>query len=266
MPSRAALAVLIALLNAGSARANTSLPLDPSQFTNPSQLIEGPIANGIITTVGQLADDRPYEPATPLGSSLGLDLGVELTLVKIPDAFNNALASVGMSQSFTVIPSIPLPKINIHKGWTNRADLGFSGVQYLNYKIYGGDLKLVVYNPDESEGGLTWALRFCYSYASIGFVTTNTYTPQILVSRKLEFADPYMGLGYQLVRGKIDFNVQVNSSVPSIPIDASGGGGAALGFVGVSMRMPGLGIRVTLEGAYNTGGASTMGTKVGIGF
>lgn len=257
---------LVAAVAPSRALASVSLPLDPSQFSNPSALIQGPIANGIVDTVGQLADDRPYEPATPLGNTLGLDIGVELTLIKIPDAFNNALASVGLNQPFTTIPSIPLPKLNIHKGWTDHVDLGFSGVQYLNYKIYGGDLKFVVYNPDESEGGLTWALRFCYSYANVGFVTTNTYTPQILISRKLVFADPYMGVGYQVVRGKIDFSFTPNSSIPAQEISASGSGSAGLGFVGLSMRMPGLGVRVTLEGAYNTGGASTLGTKVGIGF
>ena len=41
---------------------------------------------------------------------------------------------------------------------------------------------------------------------------------------------------------------------------------AQFGFVGLSAKIPIVGVRITLEGAYNTGGASTLGTKIGVAF
>ena len=245
-------------LGSAVARADSQLPLDPSQFADLNQLLSPTITNGFVTTVGLLSAHRPYEPATGLGTSFGVDIGIEVTLVKIPKAFNDALAAAGTSQSLSDIPSIPVPKISIHKG-----DLGFSGVQYLNYKIYGGDVKLVVSNPTE---GPTWALRFNYTWSAIGFVFAKTYEPQLLISRKLDFADPYIGFGYQVVRGKISADINFADGIPSQHIEGSGGGTAAQFLCGLSMRIPGLGVRLTMEGAYNSAGASTLGTKVGVSF
>lgn len=244
------------------AQAQVDLPFDPSLFSEISELVVGDAPEVIIRSVGLATDHRPYEPATPLGTSIGLDLGIEATLVKLPDEFSTALQNAGLT-STTAPPSIPLPRILIHKGIGNRVDIGLSWIGYRDYKIYGGDFKVVLSKPDE---GLTWALRLNYARSKISFVKTQTFTPQLLVSRKLAFADPYMGIGYQWSKGSITVPIPLPAPFDSLTQDvtAEATGKSFMSFLGVLFVLGPTGIRIGLEGSYNASGHHTLGTKVGL--
>ncbi len=91
----------------------------------------------------------------------------------------------------------------------------------------------------------------------------------------MEFADPYLGIGYQIVSGEVLLEIptpegltaeQAALGIPSEigPFPASGG--AFLAFFGVSFRPPNLGLKLVLEGSYNSYGAHSLGIKFGFGF
>jgi hypothetical protein len=249
------------------ARALGLLPFDPSLLADSSQA--DAVLKPIIKTVGIYGDHRPYEPATPLGIHAGVDISVEATLVKLPD---DLLALQGNSSSATAVP-LPSLKLHLHKGLGEFVDIGGSMIMLSGSHIYGADLKVVIAQPAE---GPTWALRLCYASTSLaltgisfdtlsvsGNISTSTLTPQILISRELDFADPYLGIGYEYVQGSA-------SVTPPAPIPTQQLGSATassfMAFTGVSIRIPRTGVRLTLEGSYSSAGMDTLGTKIGFSF
>jgi hypothetical protein len=252
-------------LTVATARAS-GLPLDPSSFSNLPQLLQQEVVNPFVETVGLVVEQRPYEPATPLGGALGLDFGIEATLVRFPDEFRTALAEAGLNTSADSIQALPMAKLDVHKGLGDYFDVGGSAILYRGYRVLGVDAKAVVYNPEE---GVTAALRLCYAWSDMDFIQTRTLTPQFLVSRKLDFADPYIGIGYSFVNGKITLDAHdLDSSIPAglYTQSADGSGSAFEAFMGLSFRVPYLGLMLVVEGSYSSAGADTLGTKFGFSF
>lgn len=224
-------------------------------------------ATALIHMIGVATMHRPYEPATPLGTSAGIDFSVELTLVRISDATAAVLAENGLAAA-TSLGVIPVPKFHLHKGISDRMDVGFSGVYYQSYMMWGLDAKLVVFQPEE---GPTWAIRFAYSTSDFGLVSAKNMMPQIVVSKAMTFADPYIGMGYEYSWGSVHFEhpVTVIEGLPpgTIIYDHSGVGGTSfVGFVGLGLRLAQKGLRLTVEGSYNSEGMNTLGTKIGFVF
>ena len=241
------------------------LPVDPSQFGNFLNLMNQATVDTFIRTVGIYADQRPYQPATPLGLLFGFDAALEVTLMKIPDDFAAAVQTA--SGSNIALPVLPLPRLQVHKGLGDHMDVGLSYIGYQGYVIYGGDVKFVLWNDEETP---TWAMRLCYSHSNVGFLTTTTWTPQLLISRKLDFADPYIGVGYEMVNGTLTATtdpVQVAVlQALGVPSSLSGGGQAFMAFLGVGLRIPRVGLKLTIEGSYSPIGADTLGTTLGFSF
>lgn len=229
-----------------------SLPTDPSKFPDLNSLIAPPLATALVKTVGLLADHRPYQPATSLGSALGLDLGIEITGVRIPGDLATALSQYGVN--ITPPPMIPLPRLMLQKGFGDRAEMGASAIKYKEYRVYGAHFKIVIAKPEE---GPTWALRLNAAWAKIGIVSTQTITPQILISRKMDFADPYLGAGYQMVTGEVAI------SYFGFTARREAQAAASMAFMGVKFRSDLAKVFLTMEGAYNSGGAHTLGTALG---
>ncbi len=243
-------------------------------LSNLPGLLSGEVATVVVKTFGLAFDHRPMEPATPLGNALGFDIGIEATLIQTGNQLTDILSSKGID-----IPSIPvLPAVkmlNIHKGLSDIFDIGFSVFTYQNYLIWGVDAKLVVVN---SEEGATWAIRlgrnsvhvpagtvdFGAANLSVDFDVV-TWTPALVISKKLDFADPYIGFGYQYATGAV--NLTTNSGTTDPGLDSVvGTGGGFLAFLGLSLRPPNLGLRLTLEGAYSSAGFNSLGTKIGFSF
>jgi hypothetical protein len=244
-------------------RANALGLPDPSVLSNPDALGLGGLPNEAIKTVGIAFDNRAYQPATPLGTS-GVDLSVEATAVRVPDSFKAALVQAGFGDA-SQIPILPSPKLSLHKGLSDRTDIGGSLIALRDYMVVGGDIKVTLNDP-ELEGP-TFALRLSYNYAKLGFVIAHTYSPQILMSRKMEFADPYIGLGYQYARGSVQYNFE--TSIPGVVVPLgpfAGAGGGAVAFLGVGLRPPHIGLKLTIEGSYSTIQAHALGLKFGFSF
>jgi hypothetical protein len=251
------------------------LPGLEGALSDVTSLLNEQFAKPFVTTFGLVFDHRAYEPATPLGTKIGVDLGVEVTLVQLPTSMRDSFAAQGLDfSSLTFLPSAKI--LNFHKGWTDSVDLGTSIFWFQQYRIWSVEMKVVVFNPEE---GLTWAVRlsrtalsipigsidFFGQSASFGIATT-TWTPQLVVSRKLNFADPYIAVGYQYATGGI--NIEGADEIRQIlgiePVSATGGGMIAV--LGLSLTPPNVGLRLTLEGAYSTAGFNSLGTKIGFSF
>ena len=253
---------------------------DVDSFEDPSSLIPDEIINVLVKSIGLGLDHRPYEPATPLGTFVGLDISAEVTLAQLPKDFAEVMDSAGGAGGGALpFGFIPSPKLHLHKGFTNRLDLGVSGLYYPGFLLLGGDAKLAVYMPEE---GPTWAIRLGYSYTSLGIITTHTWSPQILLSKKLHFTDPYIGVGYQYTYGTLELDLtealqgQVPEDAPpeiaeelenyDFVLSKDGSGSAFIGFLGLGIKLGPSGVRVSVEASYSTARVNTIGTKVGFNF
>jgi hypothetical protein len=176
---------------------------------------------------------------------------------------------------------VPSTKVHLRKGLGELFELGFSGLyapSTLPYVggsyFFGGDFKYVFFRPEES---FTAAIRASYNYIDLAInhsgynigIKTVTISPQLVISRKMNFADPYMGIGYQYTYGSIGATVPVPSiklvpgvSIAPISLSVTGKGSSVFFFGGVSLLSL-LRLRITVEGAYNPGGEDYIGTKFG---
>lgn len=263
--SRAAVLLSVACLPAKSFASGV---LDPSDFPDPNSLLTPSIVSAVVKSIGLATDHRAYEPATNLGTQLGLDIGIEATLSKLPPDFNAALIEAGSSGAN--VPFLPVPRLNLHKGMGNFADIGVSAIWYAGYKIIGYELKIPVFRPEE---GPNWAFRLSYTNCYLKVpsdvvleLSTKTFTPQLLISRPLEWAEPYLGVGYQYATGTLSLTVDLPEPLADQVSSATGRGSGFQAFTGVGMKIPHLGFKLTLEGSYSTAGASTLGTKFGFSF
>jgi hypothetical protein len=266
--ARLAWAILAGVLYS---RAHAAGPL-PDLSTDQGALLES-ISAELVKTVGIVFDHRPYQPATPLGTAAGVDLTIEATIAKVPQSFKDTMAGAGFS-GVANLPVLPSPKFHIHKGMGETVDVGGSLIIYQGYKIYGGDIKVALTDP-KLEGPVV-AGRLSYNYSNFSYVTANTWTSQLLMSRKMVFADPYVGVGYQYVVGKAELEIPLPDGVTPEMAELAGiqtaygpyrsTSGAFIAFCGVSIQPPNIGLKLVMEGSYNTATAHTLGIKVGFAF
>lgn len=245
-----------------------SLPIDPTQFTDPNSLLSDSTVKALVKTVGLLSDHRPYEPATGLKI---ISLGIEATFVKLPLDLKSELESSGLS-STNLPPAVPVPKAHFRIGLGGRADFGVSGIVFKGMRIVGGDFKFVLYEPEE---GLTWAMRVAYSVSSLLIVKSQTVSPHLLVSKRLAFAEPYLGIGAQFIKGSVTIPLEelIPSDLPpelaaaasdgEISKDSSGISGF-MSFMGLALNFGPVPIRLTMEGGYSSLGGNTLGVKFGV--
>jgi hypothetical protein len=261
-----------------------------SSATLPTLDISTSQASSFVKTVGLCMDNRFYLPANVIGSALGIDIGIEATLVQPPSDLGDTLGSLSASVSGSTtstavaVPFIPSIKLALHKSFGDRFQIGgsilpsTSAVPYIGGSILlGFDAQLVLYKPEE---GLTWAIRGSYNYnvltitqSSVGFsIKTNTISPQLVVSKRLDFAEPYAGAGFQYTWGSMQATATIPQSaslplvIAPITIGQTGQGSSPFFFLGLAMRIPYVGFKITMEGSYNPGGMNYMGAKIGFDF
>lgn len=267
-----------------------TIPDDLIPQIDLGSLIPEAPAKVILKTIGLMTRHRPYEAATPLGRS-GFDLGIEATLVKPPSDFISSLTSFANagsdSSSSTALPALPSVKLHLHKGINDSLDVGISGLYFPGVTFFGGDIKVVVFKPEE---GPTWAIRGGYStttidmsrfgkYGSIPLavqgvdlgtasvvIASKTFTAEVIASRKIDFADPYIGMGYEFTQGQLQIPVKLRvldtTQTLTSPTYRSNGGGA---FMGVDFRMFPIPARIALEGGYSFIGMHYLGLTAGLG-
>lgn len=258
-----------------------ALPLEASIsltsfLGNLQQLLSSTVATPVLQTLGQVLAHRAYEPATPMGPH-HFGLGIEATLVSVPPSTLNQIHQNSSGSLALALPSVKI--LNLHKGLSETMDLGFSLFYYTGFTFYGFDWKWAFYQPTE---GATWAFRLNYHVTKIflGTTTSNlgieidlnlktsSWAPELLISKKLDFADPYLGIGYRSVHGTLQVEAKnipaaLQLALPSSPSVSTGG---AYSFLGLSFVIPNLGLQWVLEGSYHWQGYHALGTKVGFCF
>lgn len=229
------------------------------------------IANEYLKLFAIYTVHRPYSGATSISTSNTFDLNVEATAVKIGDGLFKAIGSNGNNPEPPDVPAFPIAKLNLRRGFSENFDAGLSGLFIENQKIWGVDLKFVLYDPDE---GPSFALRLAYSYISIreAYVADcSTIAPEFVMSRRLTFAEPYLGVGMRFISGTIDIPIHdlVSSVVPvNVPdLQANGSAIDEYAFTGIYFRLLGAtGLRFGIEGSFDMSGYHTIGTVIGMGF
>jgi len=241
---------------------------------NPTDLggaLPDNVASAAIKTFGIYLAHRPYQGAKSIFDENGLDINFEVTLIHIGSGLADAMAANGMNSSnASSMPALPMAKIHIRKAISKTMDMGISGLYYDGQQSIGGDLKIVLNDPEDAEG-VTSAIRLGYTYASASAIylkDVHVYSPEFVVSRKLDTTEPYLGVGARYIVGTI----AVPFFLPPLPqphftIEKSGSGFTGFAFVGVQFKIFGpKGLIFGMEGAYDMSGFSSLGTLIGVAF
>ena len=167
-----------------------------------------------------------------------------------------------MSTSVLSVGVLPAPKVFLRKGFGPAVNIGASGLYYKGVSLIGGDVTWTLHEPEE---GVSWGFRVSYSSSNVLYAKTQTVRPEFLVSRALEFADPYLGIGAQIAWGTLTVDVE---PIPGFTqqITASGRAQSFVAFLGNKFRIPGLNLLIAVEGGYSSAGMSWLAARTGIGF
>lgn len=214
-------------------------------------------AEDLIKTIAVGADHRPYSSASPLGLAIGLEIGVDVTVIPVPSSFTNALQTVGNTAN---VPSaLPLPRLNIRKGLPFGIDLGFSYIGVDDNKIVGGDIQWAFLTKPALPNV---AVRASQTLARLGFITTRTTSIDVLASKKVGFLlDPYVGFGVQFASGELAY--AAGATLP-VGVEAKQSVTHPRLFVGLPIKL--VLFKLVAEYGYSFSGVSTYGGKFGFSF
>jgi hypothetical protein len=142
---------------------------------------------------------------------------------------------------------------------------------------------------DPEEEGLTWAVRLGFSRTGVDLthfglslpvnyqgvklgdagiqVSSQTFTPQLVAGRRLDFAEPYFGIGLEWTEGWIkaplNFPAFGISETLSTPRYSAVG---AIGFLGTTFHLPPTGLFLSMEMGWSSLGCHRMGVMIGASF
>ncbi len=241
--------------------------LDPTLLQQwASSVIPQNIANSLIMTASFYGIHRPYQGATSIYSYNSIDVYLEATMMKVGSALPNALSTYGLNTSqASSIPAIPNAKIHVRKAFGEWVDVGVSAIGYRGQTIIGGDVKIVLSDPEE---GPSYAFRFGYTHLNLPvlYTTSSSFAPELVTSRKLYFAEPYLGGGVRFCTGSVSVPLQLPLSTSPIYLTKSGSGWDEYLFTGIKFRLMGSqGLLLGLEGSFSFTGFHTLGLTAGIG-
>jgi len=225
---------------------------DLSSFTQSS-------VDSIVRTMVVGGSHRAYRPATNLGP-IGFDVGVEFTLITIPDAFKNAMALGGTDVS-TIPGSFPVPKLNVQKGLPWGIDLGASYISLAGTSVIGFNAQWRFLNNVALPAV---AVRAGYtSFTSSVFpVNSSSFKVDVVASKNLFLIDPYIGAGLELGSGQLN----VDTSALGLPgsVSASSSVSSPHFFIGLPLKL-GF-IQFVGEYDYSVVAGGTYGGKASFAF
>lgn len=249
---RKILGFLVPLLFAPTVQAQT---INPATFTG---LISSTVAT-LVETTAITGMHRPVASATPLGVTLGLEIGGDVALVLFPQAFKDALrigAGVANAPQF-----VPVPKISIRKGLPLGIDLGVSGIFYTGISVFGGDVQWAFLKGTGPLPAIS--VRGGYTYSQLFFLQTHVATVDALISKNLAVFDPYVGGGVQFVSGSI---VAPASIAATIPGGLSLSSTSLLGHVFGGFALKLFILKIIAEADYNFNGTIAAAGRVAFSF
>ena len=221
--------------------------------TTPGNLTNGAISDAI-RTVGIGADHRPYQSANPLGLVIGLDVGIDVTAVAVPQSFKNAMSLAGNTDK---VPDLVFaPRINLRKGLPWGIDVGTSFIGFDNARLFGIDVQYALLD-DKLPANL--AVRGSYNTAKLWYLKATTFAFDLVGSVKIPLiAEPYVGVGWQVGSGQVD--------IPATQLASGVSGNQSFSntrfFVGLPISFTIL--HLTFEYGYSTANISTYGAKVSL--
>jgi hypothetical protein len=202
---------------------------------------------------------RAFQPAASLGVAPGLDLGFEVIGIVIPDNFKTAI-SLATQQPTSQVPTVlPVPRLNIHKGFPFGVDLGFSYATYQQtFTVWGFDAQWNFLKASKAA----LAGRFNYGKSKLYFIETRNVTVDVLASVGLIVIEPYVGTGFQNWGGDLN----VSGATVGLPggVSASHSGSTGHVFAGVPLKL--LFLHITGELDYSFTGLTTYGGKLSFTF
>jgi hypothetical protein len=209
--------------------------------------------NSIMDTISLGADHRAYQSASALGIALGFDVGISVTVIPLPKEFQDGLDSIGVN-SFSMIP---LPRLSAHKGLPFGVNVGLSYVGgVLDAQIIGADIQYAVINNIALP---SVSVRGSFTSAQLGFISSTTYGLDVMASKNLLVADPYVGLGWRLGNSEVDFG---DAEIGDLETTRSISDGRLV--AGTALKFGP--VRFTPEVVMNFGGLVTYGAKLSFGF
>jgi len=168
-------------------------------FTNAAAATDAAVAD-LLKPVALGADERPLASGRELGTKLGLDAGVGLTVIAIPQSFKDALTLMGSTANFG--STFLLPRYMIRKGFPKRFDVSFSTLRYQQFDLIGADIQWSAIPQKGKRPAI--ALRAAYNQAAIDVVHTSTRSVDLVFSRNYRFIEPYIAVGYQMASGTLE--------------------------------------------------------------
>ena len=188
---------------------------------------------------------KALSPSEPLGIT-GFDVGIELTdtSLQYDDVFNIACGGCGVDH-------LAIPKLHLHKGLPMGFDVGlmYASSSNTNVSVTGFELRYA-----NIEGGITMpavATRLNYSkLEGVSSLTLENIGFDVSLSKGFAMITPYVGVGQNWVTSSASGFSDEDFTQSKF-------------FVGFNLNL-GL-LNFDLE-ADNTGGAQTLGAKVGFRF
>lgn len=171
-----------------------ALPAAAGDLPNLSSLSQEQF-RGLSEDLGAAFSYKGVTPATDLGL-WGFDIGVELssTNVKNTDAFRRAGNDVD---------TLFVPKVHIYKGLWAGFDIGgfIGGSTDVSGSVLGLDLRYAFLQ--ESATTPAFAVRLSGTRTDdIGDLTVQTYGIDLMLSKRLALATPYVGVGSVRIESK----------------------------------------------------------------
>ncbi len=213
-----------------------------------------PVAAGDLPTLGDLTQDqfrrlsedlgaalsyKGVTPATPLGA-LGFDVGIEVSATDIQNSDLFRLAG-NSAPDYIVVP-----RLHVYKGLPWGFDIGafVGGATEVDATVYGLDARWAVL--DDGVATPAVALRLSGTQSSdIGGLKVTTFAGDLMVSKKLTIATPYLGVG--VVRTNADPGVAGLSDETFNKSRVFGGLNLNLAIVNLAFEAEKLGDNTTLS-------------------
>ncbi len=212
----------------------------------------------LIETVAIGTDHRAYMTARPMGVT-GIDAGLEVTLFRVPSAFLDAMTAAGIP---TGVPALlPVPRLNLHKGFPLGLDLGFSFVTIQGNRLLGAEIQWAFLRTKPLLPFV--ALRTSATLSRLYFMNTRTYKADLLASKGMgPLLEPYGGFGLQFSSGDLNVPVGVPGGL-QLTVAGQQSSTDPHVFLGLAIKM--VLFRVTVEYDYSFAGIQSYGLKASIG-
>ena len=160
--------------------------INMQQFPSEQELF-----GDLIKDLGTAMSYKAVKPAEPLGLLLGIDVGLEITGIKMRNELDGWKTASTNGQD-TIYNS----RIHVHKGLPLGIDIGayFTSVMDSNMKSLGGEISYAILK--DSTIAPTLAVRGSYTaMAGVDDLDLSTTGLELSVSKGFSMLTPYAGLG-----------------------------------------------------------------------